>query len=338
MSVLNQKVTVVGAGSWGTALATVLVENKHDVLLWSRNDEQVAEINQDHTNKKYLPETTLPSELKATNNLEKAIEHAKILLFVVPTGAVRSVAKQISQYMTEKKIIIHAAKGLEIDTHLRISEILKEELPEDKTEGIVALSGPSHAEEVVKQDLTSITSASENEKLAKFVQQLFINDYFRVYTNPDIIGVEIGAALKNIIALGSGILSGYGYGDNAKAALITRGLAEITRFGEKINANPITFLGLSGVGDLIVTCASTHSRNFQAGHYIGSGYTLDETLEKIGMVVEGIYTTRAAAQLAKELQVDMPITMAIYHVLYEGVSVEHAISELMNRKGKSEVE
>lgn len=335
---MSQNVTVIGAGSWGTALSTVLIDNNHDVLLWSRNDEQVAEINKYHTNKDYLSDTKLPTELKATSDLEKAVKHAKVLLFVVPTGAIRPVAKQVAAYMSEEKVIIHAAKGLEIDTRLRISEILKEELPNDKIEGVVALSGPSHAEEVVKHDITSITSASEDERLAKFVQQLFINDYFRIYTNPDIIGVEIGAALKNIIALGSGILSGYGYGDNAKAALITRGLAEITRFGEKINANPITFLGLSGVGDLIVTCASTHSRNFQAGHYIGSGYSLEETLEKIGMVVEGVYTTRAANELAEELQVEMPITSAIYHVLYENVSVEEAITKLMNREGKSELE
>lgn len=337
MTTLSQKVTVIGAGSWGSALANVLVENGHDVLIWTRNDEQVSEINEQHTNKIYLPEATLSEKLVATQNLEEAVNHSSTLLFVVPTGAIRTVAKQVKPYLNEKKLIIHAAKGLENDTHLRISEILTEELPQEYVKGIVALSGPSHAEEVMNHDLTSITSASVDLKLAKEVQELFINDYFRVYTNPDIIGVEIGAALKNIIALGSGILSGYGYGDNATAALITRGLAEITRLGEAINANPLTFLGLSGVGDLIVTCSSTHSRNWRAGNLIGSGKSLEETLDDIGMVVEGVYTTQAANQLAKELDIDMPITEATYRVLYEGVSVEKAISELMNREGKSEV-
>lgn len=337
MSTLSQKVTVIGAGSWGSALANVLVENGHDVLIWTRNADQVSEINEQHTNKNYLPEATLADKLVATHNIEEAVKHSSILLFVVPTGAVRAVAKQVTPHLDEQKLIIHAAKGLENETHLRISEILTEELPKEYVKGIVALSGPSHAEEVMNHDLTSITSASVDSELAKEVQQLFINDYFRVYTNPDIIGVEIGAALKNIIALGSGILSGYGYGDNATAALITRGLAEITRLGEAINANPLTFLGLSGVGDLIVTCSSTHSRNWRAGNLIGSGYSLDDTLEEIGMVVEGVYTTQAANQLAKELKIDMPITQATYRVLYEGVSVEQAISELMNREGKSEV-
>lgn len=334
---MSQKVTVIGAGSWGTALANVLVENNHDVLLWTRSAEQVEEINTEHTNKTYLPDAKLPQNLVATSDLEQAVKHAQTILFVVPTGAIRSVSEQVSRYLDEEKLFVHASKGLELDTHLRISEILADELPSEFVEGIVVLSGPSHAEEVIRHDITSITAASLDLDLAKRVQDLFLNDYFRVYTNPDIIGVEIGAALKNIIALGSGVISGMGYGDNAKAALITRGLAEISRLGEAMEANPITFIGLSGVGDLIVTCLSSHSRNFRAGHLIGSGNSLDETLDKIGMVVEGIYTTKSAYQLSNQLGIDMPITTAIYQVVYEGKAVEQAISDLMTRKGKSEI-
>lgn len=334
---MTQRVTVIGAGSWGTALASVLVENGHEVLIWTRSQDQVDEINTNHTNRKYLPQAKLPSGLTASSDLEKASQFSKTLLFVVPTGAIRQVAQDMVPYMNEKKIIIHASKGLERESHLRISEILTEVIPSEKRQGIVALSGPSHAEEVINHDLTSVTSASNDMDLATFVQNLFINDYFRVYTNRDIIGVEIGAALKNIIALGSGILSGYGYSDNATAALVTRGLAEITRLGERLAAQPLTFLGLSGVGDLFVTCASSHSRNWRAGKLIGSGSSLEEALDEIGMVVEGVYTTQAVNQLADELQVDMPITRAIFAVLYQNVSVEEAITRLMNRKGKSEM-
>lgn len=334
---MTQRVTVIGAGSWGTALAIVLVENGHEVLIWTRSQDQVDEINTNHTNRKYLPQAKLPSGLTASSDLEKASQFSKTLLFVVPTGAIRQVAQDMVPYMNEKKIIIHASKGLERESHLRISEILTMVIPSEKRQGIVALSGPSHAEEVINHDLTSVTSASNDMDLATFVQNLFINDYFRVYTNRDIIGVEIGAALKNIIALGSGILSGYGYSDNATAALVTRGLAEITRLGERLGAQPLTFLGLSGVGDLFVTCASSHSRNWRAGKLIGSGSSLEEALDEIGMVVEGVYTTQAVNQLADELQVDMPITRAIFAVLYQNLSVEEAITRLMNRKGKSEM-
>lgn len=335
---MSQRVTVIGAGSWGTALASVLVENGHDVLIWTRTQDQADDINISHTNHKYLPQANLPARLKASSDLEEATKFSKTILFVVPTGAIRQVAQEMVPFINEEKLIVHASKGLERESHLRISQILQEVIPSEKCQGIVALSGPSHAEEVINHDLTSVTAASEDINLAAFVQKLFINDYFRVYTNTDIIGVEIGAALKNIIAFGSGILSGYGYGDNATAALVTRGLAEITRLGERLDANPLTFLGLSGVGDLFVTCASSHSRNWRAGKLIGSGLPLEETLDEIGMVVEGVYTTQAVNQLAEELQVDMPITRAIYAVLYQGVSVEDAIARLMSRKGKSEMQ
>lgn len=333
---MSKKIAVLGAGSWGTALSLVLHENGHEPVLWGRNKEQIEEINTKHTNQSYLPEVKLPESLHATGELSEAVQGAEAVLFVVPTKAIRALSKEIATLLTEPTLIIHASKGLEQQTLKRISVILEEEIPESKRRGVVALSGPSHAEEVAVKDLTTITAASENEDAAKTVQSLFMNEYFRVYTNQDIIGVELGAALKNIIALGAGALNGLGYGDNAKAALLTRGLAEITRLGVAFNADPLTFLGLSGVGDLVVTCTSIHSRNWQAGNLLGKGLPLEEVLAKMGMVVEGVSTTKAAFELAKEKEIDMPITQAIYNVLYNGAKVEDAVSNLMLREGKSE--
>lgn len=330
-------ISVLGAGSWGTALAKVLCENGHSVLLWSRTRSQVNEINEKHTNNDYLPGISIPENLKATNDLAEAVKFSTTILFVIPTKGIRETAKTMVRNMDEPKLIIHASKGLEKDSYERISEILASEIPEYKRTAIVALSGPSHAEEVVNKDITSITSASKNEEAAKYVQNLFINNYFRVYSNPDIIGVEMGAALKNIIALGSGVLSGLGYGDNANAALITRGLAEITRLGVALGANPQTFSGLSGVGDLIVTCSSQHSRNWKAGRLIGTGKSVDDALKEVGMVVEGVFTTKAAYELAQKLNIEMPITNAIYSVVYGHKDIEKVIIQLMRREGKSEI-
>ncbi|WP_347298373.1 NAD(P)H-dependent glycerol-3-phosphate dehydrogenase [Dolosigranulum savutiense] len=332
---MGEKVTVIGAGSWGTALASVLVENGHEVLIWCRSDQQADEINNQQTNEKYLPNTTLPEDLTATSNLEQAVHFSETLLFVLPTNAVRSVAEQIKPLISVPKFVIHATKGIERDSDLRISEVLADVLA-DKLAAVVALSGPSHAEEVMRRDITSITAASDDVVAAERVQSLFMNSYFRVYTNTDVIGVEIGAALKNIIAIGSGIITGLGYGDNARAALITRGLAEITRLGVKMGADPLTFSGLSGVGDLVVTCMSPHSRNFKAGQLIGQGYTVEAMLAEVGMVVEGFYTTIGANQLADKYEVDLPIARALYRVLYEEADPQVAIERLMNREGKSE--
>lgn len=329
-------VAVLGAGSWGTALSKVLDENGHQVTLWSRSQQQVDEINTSHTNSKYLPECKLSEGIKATTSIATAVSKAEAILFVVPTKGIRVVAKQVAQSLDQPKVIIHASKGLEQQTHKRLSTILEEEIPQTKRKAIVALSGPSHAEEVVAKDLTTITAASENEEAARYVQGLFINDYFRVYTNTDIIGVELGAALKNIIALGAGALAGLGYGDNAKAALVTRGLAEITRLGVAMGADPLTFMGLSGVGDLVVTCTSPHSRNWRAGKLLGEGGNLDTILEEMGMVVEGVSTVKAAYELAKEQESDMPITEAIYNVIYDNAEVKYVILDLMNREGKAE--
>ncbi|PRY83507.1 NAD(P)H-dependent glycerol-3-phosphate dehydrogenase [Alkalibacterium olivapovliticus] len=333
---MGHKIAVLGAGSWGSALAGVLFENGHTVSIWTRDNDQKEEINNQHTNKKYLPQFSFPEDILASTDLKEAVTGAEALLFVIPTKGMRAVAKQVNALIDHKVTVIHASKGLEEHSHKRISTILSEELVPSWLTGIVALSGPSHAEEVIKKDLTTITAASETAVSAQLTQELFINDYFRVYTNSDIVGVEIGAALKNIIAIGAGVIAGLGYGDNAKAGLVTRGLAEISRLGIELGADPLTFMGLSGVGDLIVTCTSPHSRNWRAGYQIGKGKEIDSILSEMGMVVEGISTTRAAFELAASHGIEMPITEAIYNVVYNDSDVEYAILNLMQREGKSE--
>ena len=335
---MEQKIAVLGPGSWGTALAQVLAENGHQVNLWGHNPAQVNEINTYHTNRHYLPNIKIPASIVGTTDLKQAVTGVDAVLFVVPTKAIRSVAEQVAQYIDTKPYIIHASKGLEQGSHKRISEVIAEEISEDKRREIIVLSGPSHAEEVAVHDITTITAASEDEVAAKYVQDLFMNEYFRIYTNTDVIGVETGAALKNIIAIGAGAIAGLGFGDDAKAAIMTRGLAEISRLGVAMGANPLTFIGLSGVGDLIVTCTSVHSRNWRAGNLLGKGHTLDDVLENMGMIVEGVSTTKAAMELANALNVDMPITATIYSVLYEGKEIKDAAKEIMLRDGKVENE
>ncbi|MCJ1907356.1 NAD(P)H-dependent glycerol-3-phosphate dehydrogenase [Planococcus ruber] len=332
-----EKVSVYGAGSWGTALSFVLAQNGHDVLLWTHRAEQADEINE-HSNEKYLKGIKLPERLKATSDLAETVRHSKVLVLAVPTKAIREVCAKIKENLTEKVLFVHVSKGIEPDSLKRISEMIREEIPEQWVEDVVVLSGPSHAEEVVLEHPTTVTAACENTASAEFVQDLFMNQYFRVYTNTDVIGVEIGGALKNIIALAVGITDGLGYGDNAKAALMTRGLAEIARLGVKMGATPLTFSGLSGVGDLIVTCTSPHSRNWRAGNMLGKGKTIEEVLEEMGMVVEGIRTTKAAFQLAKAYDVPMPITAALYAVLFEEESTNEAAEKLMGRMKKNEME
>ncbi len=334
----KRKVAVLGIGSWGMGLSKVLAENGNDVLVWTRAEEidLVNEMNEKHQNSRYFGDLVFPESISATTDMAAAIEGRDLILIVIPTVGVRAVAKELNKKIKEPKIIVHASKGLERGTHERISTILEEEIDEEKRKAIVALSGPSHAEEVVVQDLTSVTSASKDMEIAKEVQHLFMNDYFRVYRNPDIIGVEIGAALKNIIAIGAGALKGLGYGDNATAALVTRGLAEITRLGVALGADVETFMGLSGVGDLIVTATSPHSRNWRAGKLIGEGLSIDEIQEEIGMAIEGLSTVIAAKELAEEKNIDMPITNAIYQVVYEDADVEKTVTSLMRRESKAE--
>lgn len=332
-----EKISVFGAGSWGTALSYVLAQNGHDVLLWTHRSEQAEEINQ-HTNNRYLKNIQLPKNLKATSDLKSAIDHSAVFVIAVPTKAVREVCAAMTADLNKKTLFVHVSKGIEPDSLKRISEMIREEIPEQWLEDVVVLSGPSHAEEVVLEQPTTVTAACENQASAEKVQDLFMNQYFRVYTNTDVIGVEIGGALKNIIALAVGITDGLGYGDNAKAALITRGLAEIARLGVKMGATPLTFSGLSGVGDLIVTCTSPHSRNWRAGNMLGKGKTIDQVLDDMGMVVEGIRTTKAAHQLSKAFDVPMPITDALYAVLFEGKSTKDAVELLMGRMKKNEME
>lgn len=332
-----QKVAVLGAGSWGTALSIVLSDNNHDVRLWSHRREQVDEINEKHTNKRYL-DVTLPKQLKAYHSLKEALEGVDAIVIVVPSSAIREVAQKIKPYLTNDILLIHASKGIEPESLKRVSELISEELPEFKMRNLVVLSGPSHAEEVALRSPTTVTVASNSLDSAEKVQHLFMNDYFRVYTSTDVIGVELGGALKNIIALGAGISDGLGFGDNAKAALITRGLAEITRLATKMGANPLTFLGLCGVGDLIVTSTSKHSRNWRAGHMLGQGKSIDEILNEMGMVVEGIRTTKAAYQLSKKYHVEMPITAGLYEVLFNEKDPKDIVSELMRRDRKEELD
>ncbi len=333
-----ERITVLGAGSWGTALAIVLAENGHDTLLWTHRAEQATEMNEQQTNIKYLPNTVLPKNLSATASLEEAVRHASTIVVAVPTKAVRQVCGDVSDLLNESKLFVHVSKGIEPDTLLRVSELMRESIAAQWVEDLVVLSGPSHAEEVVQQHPTTVTAACENEAAAKKVQDLFMSQYFRVYTNEDVVGVEIGGALKNVIALAAGITDGLGYGDNAKAALITRGLAEITRLGVKMGGNPFTFAGLTGMGDLIVTCTSVHSRNWRAGNMLGKGMNLQEVLTQMGMVVEGVRTTKAAYQLAEKYDVPMPISTALYEVLFNDKPVKQAVDELMLRTKKSEID
>lgn len=333
-----EKVTVIGAGSWGTAIAFVLAENGHDCLLWARRSTQSDELNDLHTNNAYLPGASLPTNLKATSDLKEAAMHGDIVIIAVPTKGIRQVCSELNTMIVGRKLIVHVSKGIEPDSLKRISEMIAEELAPDKIQAIVALSGPSHAEEVVLRHPTTVTAASVDLAAAERVQDMFMNNYFRVYSNPDIVGVEIGAALKNVIALAAGISDGLGYGDNAKAALITRGLAEISRLGMKMGANPLTFSGLTGLGDLIVTCTSVHSRNWKAGNMLGQGNSLEEVVSGMGMVIEGIRTAKAAHQLAALHEVSMPLTEALYSIVFENVPPKEAVDQLMTRMKKQEVE
>lgn len=330
-----EKVCVLGAGSWGSALALVLAKKGYEVIMWTLSKEQADKINKTKENIDYLPGILLPNNISVTTNIEEAVKDSKIIVLAVPSQAIRSISSQIKSFIKDEQILVDVAKGLEKGSGLRLSEVCKQELPNNP---YVALSGPSHAEEVAKDIPTTVVVASKDLKVAQIVQDIFMSPKFRVYTNPDIVGVELGGALKNIIAFGAGICDGLGLGDNSKAALMTRGIREISRLGEAMGANVSTFTGLSGIGDLIVTCTSMHSRNRRAGILIGQGKSLDETLKEIKMVVEGITATEVAYEVAKKLNVDMPITNAIYSVLYKGLNANEVVIELMTRNKTHEME
>ncbi|MGP1410999.1 MAG: NAD(P)H-dependent glycerol-3-phosphate dehydrogenase [Peptoanaerobacter stomatis] len=328
------KVSVIGAGSWGSSLALVLKENNQDVCLYMRRKEQLDEFINNNTNSKYLKDIVFPKGIKYTNDLEFAIKFADIIILSVTAQSTRQYIELLKPYLKPEQIVVNVSKGIETGTNLRISQIYDEIIGKNN---FVVLSGPSHAEEVSKKMPTTIVSSSKDLNMAKKVQHIFSNDYFRVYTNVDIIGVELGGALKNIIALGSGVCDAIGYGDNTKAAIITRGIHEISRLGIKLGANPTTFSGLSGIGDLIVTCTSKHSRNKRAGLYIAQGLNREQVQEKVGMIVEGISTTLAGYTLSVEHNVSMPITKTIYDVIYNGRDIKQGIKDLMSRDKKSEI-
>ncbi|MGD8189185.1 NAD(P)H-dependent glycerol-3-phosphate dehydrogenase [Brevibacillus ginsengisoli] len=335
---MTQDVVVIGAGSWGTALASVCATNQHQVTLWVRDPQVANEMNTRHTNEKYLPSIQLPSNIYAETDIRKAVEGKKNVLMVVPSHAMREVAHQISPFLSDDTLLIHATKGFELDTLKRMSEVITEEVSPEVAKGLVVLTGPSHAEEVVRKSPTTIVVASDSNEHAALAQDLLMSSTFRVYANPDMIGAEIAGSLKNIIALGAGMSDGLGFGDNAKAALLTRGLAEIGRLGVKMGANPLTFAGLAGVGDLVATCTSKHSRNWRAGYMLGQGQDLDTVLKQIGMVVEGVRTTKAAHALALKEQVEMPITHVLYSVLFEGLNPRQGVEDLMGRGRRFEME
>lgn len=330
-------VAVLGAGSWGTALALTLAKKGHEVHLWGRDQEKMVSVNRVRENEQYLPGVILPQEITATADLEEALTEKRYVVLAVPSGNVRELCRNIKDLITEDRIIINVAKGIELSSLKRLSEVIEEEFQE-KPPFITVLSGPSHAEEVGRDIPTAVVIGSKNRQTAEEVQELFMSSKFRVYTNPDLIGIELGAALKNVIALCTGIADGIGFGDNTKAALITRGVTEMARLGVAAGANPLTFAGLTGIGDLIVTCTSMHSRNRRAGIQIGKGVPLEEVLGKIGMVVEGVTATKAACALSEKYQVSMPICQEAYAVLFRKKDPKEAVIDLMTRQKTHEVE
>lgn len=328
-------IAVLGAGSWGTALAKVLSDNGHEVRLWGRNTEQMSEMAATLENKKYLPSIPLNADILMTSDFETAVTGAHVFVLAVASQSVREVTLKLKQYVGIRPLLVNVTKGVEVSSLKRISEVVAEVIPDAL---FVTLSGPSHAEEVSKGIPTTLVSSSVDKEAAELIQDLFGNDCLRIYTNPDVVGVELGGALKNIIALGAGISDGLGFGDNSKAALMTRGIFEIARLGKVMGANPDTFKGLSGIGDLIVTCTSMHSRNRRFGILIGQGKSAEEALREIGMVVEGYYTIHSAYDLAQKFDVDMPITRELYRVLYEGSDTATSVKNLMMRRLKHEME
>lgn len=329
------KIAILGSGSWGTALAQVLADNKNDVLIWGRSEEEISDIKQNHKNSSYFGDVELNDQIKATLDINK-VKGYKYILLAVPTAAIESVCHDLNRILTDKTVIINVAKGFHPTTHQLLSEVIKETIKPSYLDGVVSLIGPSHAENVILRQHTAINSVSNDEGLAKEVQYMFSNDYFRVYRNTDYIGAQIGVAIKNIIAVASGIIEGLNLGDNARAALITRGLAEMTRFGVSHGGKKDTFLGLCGVGDLVVTTTSHHSRNFQAGLEIGKNDSAIGYLKSLSKTVEGIHAAKAVHEIAVEENISMPITEQVYEIVYQEKKPSVALKELMNRDLKEE--
>ena len=327
------KIAVIGSGGWGTAIAVMLAKRGHNVYLWSWIQEETDRLNRDRENKEFLPEVKFPENIYCTHDMGECVNDAELVITAAPSPATRTTAKQLAPIVKDGQRIVNISKGLEEGTLLRLSEVYKQEIPQAD---ISVMSGPSHAEEVSRGLPTTNVVASGNKETAKFIQDVFMGDMFRVYTSTDMIGVELGGALKNVIALCAGISDGLGYGDNTKAALITRGLAEIARLGKAMGADERTFMGLSGIGDLIVTCTSMHSRNRRAGILLGQGKSLEETLESVHMVVEGVNTATAAYEMANKYGVEMPIVEEAYNILYNGKNAKEAVLRLMTREKREE--
>jgi glycerol-3-phosphate dehydrogenase (NAD(P)+) len=327
------RVGILVAGSWGTSLSLMLYKNGHDVTVWSIDKPEVEMLQNEREHKSKLPGVKLPEDMVFTNNLEEGMKEKDFLVLAVPSIFTRSTARSMKPYIKQGQIVVNVAKGIEEDTLMTLSEQIEEELPEAD---VAVLSGPSHAEEVGRGLPTTCVVGAKSKATAEFLQEAFMNDFFRVYISPDILGIEIGGALKNVIALAAGIADGLGYGDNTKAALITRGIAEITRLGVKMGGKAESFSGLTGIGDLIVTCASMHSRNRRAGILIGQGKTMQEAMDEVQMVVEGVYSAKAGLALAKKYNESMPIIEQINQVLFEDKSPADAVYELMHRDGRRE--
>jgi len=330
-------VAVLGTGSWGTALAMLLAKKGIKVNLWGRDSEKLQTINRSRENIYYLPGIVLPHDVEIIEDLETALKGVKYVVISVPSHTVRDICKMIKPYLKQDMIVVNTGKGIELSSLKRLSEVIDEEITGTGAVTTV-LSGPSHAEEVAKDVPTAVVIGAKRRVHAEEIQDLFMSPKFRVYTNPDLTGIELGAALKNAIALGTGIAEGLGYGDNSKAALITRGASEIAILGSAAGANPLTFAGLTGIGDLIVTCTSMHSRNRRAGILLGKGTPLEKAVSEIGMVVEGVRATQAACALSEKYGVSMPICRETYKVLFENKNPREAVIDLMMRPKKHEVE
>ncbi|MEN6390412.1 MAG: NAD(P)H-dependent glycerol-3-phosphate dehydrogenase [Syntrophomonas sp.] len=333
-----QKVCILGAGSWGTAQAVLLSKNTPRVCLWGRMEDSLEDMERFRENRRFLPGISLPENVELLLDLEEALKGSDLVVCAVPSQVLRSILVKIKDILPLDAYLVNTAKGIEIETGMRLSQVAHDVLGDDIRRRFAVLSGPSHAEEVARDIPTAVTVAAYYRETAIYVQDAFMAPMFRVYTNPDVAGVELGGALKNIIALAAGIVDGLGYGDNTKAALLTRGLTEITRMGEAMGGNPRTFSGLSGMGDLVVTCGSRHSRNRLAGELIGRGRSLKQALSEVGMVVEGAPTTKITHRLAEELNVEMPITSACFRTLYLEQSPREGLEILMSRRKKHEVE
>ncbi len=332
------KISVIGAGSWGTALSMLLAEKKHDVRLWAREPEVVESINNEHRNCVYLTEVDLPEKVTAWTELGDALKGADVVVFATPSHTIRKMAGEVRPLLKGTERIVTVSKGIEMDTFMTMSQVLSQVLDGAISDDYIGvLSGPSHAEEVSRHMPTTVVSSSNSKQTALIIQELFMTPRFRVYVNRDIIGVEVSGAVKNILAIAAGIGDGADLGDNAKAALITRGLAEMRRLGIKLGASQETFAGLTGVGDLIVTCTSRHSRNRNVGYRIGKGEKMKDITHSMKMVAEGVKTTRSVYLWAKSLNIDMPITEKVYQVLFEDLSPEKAVHQLMTRDPKEEI-